>query len=403
MPDNNASVLSVSAVAKFIQGIIANNLTKLWIRGEVSNLRFQKSGNIFFTLKDEEAKINCLIMHFSNAKKFANNMRDGMEVMVFGKISYYTKEGYITIFIDQIEFLGEGVLQQKFFELKQKLAEEGLFDQSHKKPIPQFPQTVAVITSPTGAAFQDILNVTKRRFQSVNIVIFPASVQGETAPSEISRAIRCADRFAKYIDVMIIGRGGGSLEDLWCFNDEQVARAIYDSKIPVISAVGHEIDFTIADFVADLRAPTPSAAAEIVVKDKKEILNYVQNLRNRVEGIVESKLENIRLILESKGGSNIKRSFQTLISDYSMHLDNLRIRFNSNFHSCLSSIRSRILLQSEKLNALNPKNILARGYSVTFRFDKNGAPVNILSAKEISKGEKIRTMLADGNINSTVD
>lgn len=403
MQDNKAAALSVSMAADYIKQLISENISKLWIRGEVSNLKIQNNGNVYFTLKDENAKLNCMMMRYSAAKKHIPNLKNGIEILLFGNISYYPKESYITVFVEDIEFLGQGLLQQKFEELKAKLAKEGLFDSKHKKPLPKFPNTVAVITSATGAAVQDILNVTKRRFQSVNIVVFPAAVQGDAAVGQIVRAIRVANKYANKIDVLIVGRGGGSIEDLWCFNEETVARAIYNSEIPVISAVGHEIDFTIADFVADKRAPTPSAAAELVVKDRNEIQNYLKNLHNRINNIIENKIETIKLKLETKGTLYFKNLIQTKLADNRMHLDNLTIRFKSNFKSYFDSLQNKIAIQREKLIALNPNNILSRGYSITYKLDDNGEAVNIFSAEEVKTGNKIKTFLHNGNIVSTVD
>ncbi len=403
MNSHTEQALTVSAVAKFIYSIIAENISSLWIRGEISNFKIQQNGNAYFNIKDSEAKLNAIIMANSNAQKHISELKNGLEILVYGRISYYKKEGYITLFTEEIEFVGEGLLKQKFDELKKKLESEGLFNKEHKRKIPEFPQCVGIVTSPSGAAIQDILNVTSRRFSSVNIILFPASVQGESAVQDIVSSIKVANKYAyKYIDVLIVGRGGGSLEDLWCFNEEAVARAIYGSKIPVISAVGHEIDYTIADYVADMRAPTPSAAAELVVKDKKEILKFIESIKDRIDVLFINKYDSIRNFLEIRGQGAIKRLFQEQLSDLSLTLENLSIRFTNNFKTYLNQTRSFLNLHKEKLNALHPHNTLKRGYTITYKIDSQGRKSVVSSINDIHQGNCINTLLHDGDFNSKV-
>jgi len=403
MLNHIAQALPVSTVARLIQSLISQNLSPLWVRGEVSNLKFQQSGNIYFNIKDDEAKLNVVIMSNSNARKYAQDIKNGVDILVFGRISYYKKEGYVTLFAEEIEFVGEGILKRKFDELKKKLEEEGLFRKEHKRKIPEFPQWVGVVTSPTGAAIQDILNITSRRFSSVNIVIFPAAVQGEGAAEEIERAIKVANKYASnFIDVLIVGRGGGSLEDLWCFNEERVARAIFNSKIPVISAVGHEIDYTIADFVADLRAPTPSAAAEMVVKDKNEILAYINNLKSRIESIFLKKLDDARYFLSVRGEEQLKKMLQEDISQIALTFENINIRFKNAFINFLENLKNRLKYSFGKLTALNPENTLKRGYSITYKINEKKQKEILKSATLANEGDLLLTKLSDGELQSKV-
>ncbi len=395
--------LSVSAVAKFIYSIISQNISPIWIRGEISNLKIQQNGNVYFNLKDSESKLNAMIMANSGACSMVPGLKNGLELLIHGRVSYYKKEGYITLFVDEAEFIGEGLLKQKFDELKNRLEKEGLFDMAHKRKIPEYPQYVGVITSRSGAAIQDILNVINRRFSGVHIVLFSASVQGDSAKDEIVRVIKIANKFAgDILDVLIVGRGGGSLEDLWCFNEESVARAIYDSGIPVISAVGHEIDYTISDYVADLRAPTPSAAAELVVKDKKDIIRHITMLKDRVERLFNAQYDSLKNFLEIRGKNALKRLFQDQLSDLGLSLENLNIRFLNNFNNYLNQAKNSVHYYKGKLETLHPYNTLKRGYSITYRYNDNGTKDLINSIKEISPGNTINTLIRDGDFDSHV-
>jgi exodeoxyribonuclease VII large subunit len=396
--------ITVTDLAKFLSSLVSQNIQPVWIRGEVSNLKAVPNGNSYLSIKDKESKINAIIMANSKAKKYVQEMKNGLEILIFGRVSYYKKEGTISVFVDDIEFLGEGLLKQKFDELKKKLESEGLFEKERKKKIPEYPEWVGVVTSPTGAAIQDILNVMNRRFSGVHLLIFPAAVQGENASREIANAIKIANKYcADKLDVLIVGRGGGSTEDLWCFNEEIVARAIAGSRIPVISAVGHEIDYTIADYVADLRAPTPSAAAELVVKDKKELQEAVRYQQFKMEKILTTRMEYLSQTLELKGRVHLKKWMENFFTETSMELDNLVIRFTGKLGSYFTGLKSSLELLGGKLGALNPKNILKRGYSVTYQEMPDGSKKVVKSAKAIKKGERLSTLLTDGSIVSVVD
>jgi exodeoxyribonuclease VII large subunit len=404
MPENLPQALKVSELAKYLSTVISNNVPQLWVRGEISNLRIQQNKNVFFTLKDEESKISCVIMNYSEAQSAVKNLSDGLEILLFGNVSYYKKEGSISFFVESVLLLGEGILKQKFEQLRQKLEAEGMFDKARKRKIPEYPEWVGIITSPTGAAIHDILNVTNRRFGSVNMILFPAAVQGDGASKEIARSIKVANKYAGHIlDVLIVGRGGGSIEDLWCFNEEPVARAIFHSKVPVISAVGHEIDYTIADYVADMRAPTPSAAAELVVKDRNQLTDFVRNLTFRAEQLVNTRIDQFRMVLDNKGGPALKRIFMTSLSDISLHLTNLRHRFDTVYQSKIRQWTHQIGLYREKIEALNPTKILERGYSITYRLDESGARENIRASKDAKTGDNLLTILSSGEIKSRVE
>lgn len=404
MQGHAEQAISVSDLAKFLSGLISQNLQPLWIRGEISNLKTVSNGNAYLSVKDNESKINAIIMANSRANKHIRDMKNGLEILIFGRVSYYKKEGTISVFVDDIEFLGEGLLKQKFDELKKKLEAEGLFNKDRKRPIPEYPEWVGVVTSPTGAAIQDILNVMNRRFSGVHLIVFPAAVQGENAAAEIATAIRVANKYAgDRLDVLIVGRGGGSMEDLWCFNEETVARAIAASKIPVISAVGHEIDYTISDFVADLRAPTPSAAAELVVKDKKELLENVRYHQFKIEKILSTRMEYLKQSLELKGSGYLKKWMENTLNETSMTLDNLSIRFRNLLGSYFTNLKAALETMKGKLGALNPENILKRGYSVTYLLGPDGTKKILKSVRSIKKGERLGTLLTDGSITSVVD
>lgn len=403
MPSSPSQPLSVSDVARTLQGLISQNMPPLWIRGEVSNFKVQPNGTAFFSLKDSDAKLNAVIMNHSRARKALKDIRNGTEIIALGNCSYYKKEGSISVFIEDVELMGEGLLKKQFEELKARLSAEGLFDKERKKAIPRFPAWVGIVTSPTGAAIKDILNVTARRASGVHILLFPAAVQGEGAAREIAQAVEIANRLAgSFLDVLIVGRGGGSIEDLWCFNEEIVARAIAASSIPVISAVGHEIDYTISDYVADLRAPTPSAAAEIVTVDRAETLRYVENQKNRLERHMDSRLTILRQTLQARGSAALQRLLQAQVTEARLDLNSLQNRFKNHYRTHFQELKNRIELLKGKLSALNPLAILERGYSITFVTGLDGKKKALKSVRDAVKDSEIQTRLADGELRSTV-
>lgn len=364
----NQKTVTVSELTQRIKGVLESSFTNVAVEGEISNFKRYSSGHLYFTLKDEGAQISAVIWR-SRAMNLFFTPQDGMKVIAIGNITVYEVRGQYQIDVVKLQPLGVGELQLAFERLKQKLAAEGLFDTEHKKPIPEYPERIGIVTSPTGAAIQDILNILSRRFPAVEAILYPVKVQGEGAAGEIAEAIKGFNKFGK-IDVMIIGRGGGSIEDLWAFNEEVVARAIYNSKIPIISAVGHEIDFTIADFVADLRAPTPSAAAELVVKHQSEIIEYLSNfcynIEQEIRNIITTQKDRISSLLSSY-------SFNKpidLVRQYSQQIDELnRHLYKSASHS-FSINHQRLDSYLKRITSVNPTKVLERGYAIVYRNEK---------------------------------
>ena len=343
-------ILTVTQLTALVRGVLEENFEHVWVEGEVSNLASPSSGHLYFTLKDAGAQIRCVMFRASSrALKF--KPRDGMGLILRGRLSVYDQRGEYQLLVEYMEPRGIGALQLAFVQLKERLAREGMFDESLKKPIPQLPRCIGVVTSATGAAIHDILNVLNRRFANVQVLLRPVRVQGEGAGFEIAEAIGDLNRHGR-VDVMIVGRGGGSLEDLWAFNEEVVARAIHASRIPVISAVGHETDFTIADFVADLRAPTPSAAAEMVVKNKEELAAQVANLAHRLTQAVRHSLSRRR---ERLGGlSSALRDPSLLLGHLSQRLDDLNDRGDRAMAQIMARRRDRLADLNGRLHLRRP-------------------------------------------------
>lgn len=368
-------IYSVSQLTSNIKTILEDSFSNIWVEGEISNFKSHSSGHLYFTLKDHRSEMKCVFFKSENEKvKF--EIKDGLLVNCAGRISIYEKQGVYQFYVSKMEPKGIGALQLAFEQLKEKLFKEGLFDQSHKKNLPFVPDRIGIVTSPTGAAIRDILHVLEKRFSNVEIIINPVRVQGDEAKDEIASAIEDFNRLNN-VDVIIIGRGGGSLEDLWAFNEEIVARAIYNSNIPVISAVGHEIDWTISDFVADVRAPTPSVAAELVIARKAELID-------RLEGI-EKKLRSYPL---------------DILKEYEQELDNIADTLALHFEHYIKLKGENIKLLSEKIGLLSPLNILKRGYSITFKLPNRDV---IRTMKDIQKGALIETLLSDGGLISKVE
>jgi exodeoxyribonuclease VII large subunit len=358
-------VLSVTDITRQIKSSLELRFPRIWIEGEISNFKRHTSGHLYFTLKDEGAQISATMWR-SRAGSLLFAPEDGMKVIARGGITVYPPRGSYQIDVDQITPVGVGELQIAFERLKQKLAAEGLFEESRKRPLPELPARIGVITSDTGAALHDIRTVLNRRFPAIQLILIPVRVQGPGAAEEIAGAIRDMNRYGA-IDVMIVGRGGGSLEDLWAFNEEIVARAIYASEIPVVSAVGHEIDFTIADFVADLRAPTPSAAAELVVPDRLELLELIRNneytMRQELAQLISSGRERVESLVASYAFNRPK----DLLREYVQRVDELQRNIGVNM--AYRSERSRQAAESlsKRLTGLGPQNVLKRGYAIIHR------------------------------------
>lgn len=395
----NNSVFSISQINEYVKLTLERNdvLSNVWLRGEISNFKNQYStGHLYLSLKDGDSMIKA-VMFRSYAQKLGFIPRDGDKVIVHGKISVYSARGEYQIYIDEMQPDGVGILAQAYERLKQKLLSEGLFDASHKKTIPENPTRVGVITSASGAAIHDILNVSGRRAAGVEIVIFPALVQGESAPKSLSGGIRYFNNVSP-VDVIIIGRGGGSIEDLWGFNDEGLAREIFASRIPVVSAVGHETDFTICDFVSDMRAPTPSAAAELVFPNTAERISKICAMGDTLEAKMQKKLRDSKYFLLNLSRGLELRSPMRMLSDKNMRVSLLAERLEGAMDKKIEASKNRLKVCSALLGAQNPLSVLSRGYALV----ENEDNTVISSSKELLCGDNIRLVFADGEVRATV-
>lgn len=391
-------VLSVSQINFYIKSLIENDgkLQFVLVTGEISNLTVhQRSGHIYLSLKDSNSVISA-VMFAGNARRLKFRLENGMKVICRGRISVYEPSGRYQLYIEDIQPDGVGALTLAFEQLKKSLAQKGLFDNAHKKPLPKFPKTIGVITSPTGAAVQDITNIIRRRFPSADIVLAPVLVQGESAPEQLVRAV---NKFSasKIADVVIIGRGGGSAEDLWAFNDEQLAYAVYNCETPIISGVGHETDFTVCDFVADVRASTPSAAAELAVPDRQELISYYFKQKQYISAMLDRKIKTAQLRLENQqrrmSASSPKLKAEQLEKQLSAKSEKLT-RFMNIY---ISNKENKLVSAKAKLDGLNPLNVLGRGYAIAEKDEKI-----ITSAKQLSGGDEFTVILSDGKINAKV-
>jgi exodeoxyribonuclease VII large subunit len=434
-------VLTVTELTQEIKNLLEGQFPDLWVEGEISNLRIPPSGHVYFTLKDEFSQIRAVLFR-TQARALRFNLEDGIQVVCRGRVSLYEKRGEYQVILETLEPKGVGALQLAFLQLKEKLEKEGFFDPAHKKPIPMVPQIIGIVTSPTGAVIRDMLHIIERRFRNVQILLYPARVQGEGASVEIAEGIDYLNDRTD-VDVIIIGRGGGSLEDLWPFNEEVTARAIYRSRIPVISAVGHETDYTIADFVADLRAPTPSAAAELVVREKRDIQRALSHLVAQLESQILQMLQENRTAV-----THLERTLgdpRKVIEDYVLRMDETESRLRTVITWCLRRKRTESLHQDRnlhlrspgqriekmrwmasqlrrnlmqnmvhslerrqqilkgilgKFDSLSPLGILQRGYSITRRVPS----LDILrNANEITVGERVEVKLAVGQLVCAVE
>lgn len=391
-------IISVSQLNYYVKSLLDSDahLSCVFVTGEISNFTdHYRSGHIYFSLKDNNGIIKA-VMFAGNARNLKFKPQEGMKIIARGRVSLYEATGNYQFYVEDMQPDGIGELTIAFEQLKKKLSEKGIFDQSHKKPIPKFPQTVGVITSPTGAAIQDIKNILHRRFPSADIVLYPVLVQGESAAGQLVNAVNTFNEY-DCADVIIIGRGGGSIEDLWAFNSEELAYAIYASNIPVISAVGHETDFTICDFVSDLRAPTPSAAAELAVPDKEELLAYYNSQKQYLTSIMDNKItkEN-RILAEYKLVLN-ENSPEKLLLKYSEKLSDTQNRLEKIMNDRLSAGFEKVHKTGGKLEALNPIAVLQRGYSVA---EKDGKIVT--SVKDVNTDDILNITLKDGTVKTKV-
>ncbi len=390
------NVYSVSELTHTIKHLLETSLPTLWLEGEVSNFKRHYSQHLYFSLKDESSQVSA-VMWRSRALKLPFQLEDGMRIRVLGNVKVYAPSGRYQFDVLEAEPVGAGSLQVAFEQLKKKIYERGWFDEARKKSLPLFPRRIALITSPTGAAIRDMLQVLKRRAPYVDVVVLPVAVQGEKASGEIAAAIERCNRHS-LADVIIVGRGGGSLEDLWAFNEEEVVRAIHNSAIPVVSAVGHEIDYTLADLVADLRAPTPSAAAELVVMDKEELNTRLDEYRARLKQALEAMLSQQRQNLNRLENSYILRRWDDRLFQAHQYIDGLQTRLDAAMAVKIHQAQSRLEKTEATLKSTHPKTLMARGYSLT---SINGKIVS--SVAVLNKGDTIKTEFLDGSIESTVE
>ena len=393
-------IYQVSQITAYIKELFDSDyaLQDLWLEGEVSNYSRAASGHVYFTLRDEEAQIRC-VMWRSQVERGAYLPQDGEAILAHGRISVYEAGGQYQLYVDDIQPAGAGLLYLQFEALKERLAAEGLFDPERKRPLPPFPQRLGVVTSPTAAALRDVLNVLRRRYPLVEVVLSPTLVQGDEAPPQIVAAIEALNQHTD-VDAIIVARGGGSLEDLWAFNDERVARAIHDSQVPVVTGVGHETDFTIADFVADVRAPTPSAAAELVVPDRQRLRGAVEGWCGRLAQLMRGRIEEGRRALQYREQVLRRFSPQAQIDSYRQRIDDL-------MHSALAGLKHRLALAGERLRALDsrlqtlsPLATLERGYAIARHL---GTGKVVRSVAQVAAGDRLEVQVSDGQFEGTVD
>ena len=389
--------LDISEVNSYIKRILTNDpiLYNLRVKGEISNFKVHSSGNVYLSLKDEKSKLNCIIFKSNYDKSL--NLDNGVKIIASGYISVYERDGAYQLYINEIEIEGIGNLYIEFNKLKEKLKKEGLFDTKYKKEIPKMPRSIGVITSPTGAVIRDIINVTKRRFPKVDIKLSPVNVQGHKSASDICVWIEFFNRMEN-VDTIIVGRGGGSLEELWSFNEEIVAREIFKSKIPIISAVGHETDFTICDFVSDMRAPTPSAAAEIATPDLSEIYYKLNTIRNRMNRSLNNQviLDNEKLNNTFDKINNYMKNY--IVRDKVIQLDQIYDKIKLRLEQKLETSKEKLSKKAALLHNLSPLATISRGYSIV---EKNGQVIN--SIEEVNITDDINITLKDGSLECNVN
>ena len=389
--------LDISEANSYIKRILTNDpiLYNLRVKGEISNFKVHSSGNVYLSLKDEKSKLNCIIFKSNYNKSL--NLDNGVKIIATGYISVYERDGAYQLYINEVEIEGIGNLYIEFNKLKEKLKNEGLFDSKYKKQIPKMPRSIGVVTSPTGAVIRDIINVTKRRFPKVDIKLYPVNVQGDKSAEDICSGIEFFNRMEN-VDTIIVGRGGGSLEELWSFNEEIVAREIFKSKIPIISAVGHETDFTICDFVSDMRAPTPSAAAEIATPDLSEIYYKLDNIKNRMNRSLNNQviLDNEKLNNTFDKINNQMKNY--IIRDKVIQLDQIYDKINFRLEQNLETSKEKLSKKAALLHNLSPLATISRGYSIV---EKKGHVIN--SIEEVNVNDEINITLKDGDLDCIIN
>jgi exodeoxyribonuclease VII large subunit len=393
-----AQILSVGELTARIKGLLESSFPDVWVAGEISNVSRPRSGHCYLTLKDEQAQLPAVLWR-STAKRVRFDLRDGLEVVCRGHVDVYPPHGKYQLIVEEIQPKGIGALELAFRQLHEKLAREGLFAPEHKQPLPRFVRRIAVVTSPTGAAIRDFLQVLHRRWRGTDVLIVPVRVQGEGAAEEIARAIDLVNRLRRPPDCLVVTRGGGSLEDLWAFNEEPVVRAIFASRVPVVSAVGHEIDVTLSDLVADVRALTPSEAAERVVPSAEEILARLRQYQDRLLAAIRSRTSAARSRLEAIARHRTFRRPRERIRELERRLDELASRAERAMRAGLRLSRHRAHALGARLDSLSPLAVLGRGYSVTRRLSDGRV---IRDAGELAVGDELTTRFAQGHATSLV-
>ena len=387
--------LSVGEVNNYVKKLVENDfiLKNLNVKGEISNLKFHSSGHIYFSLKDENSKVNC-IMFKNNAVNLDFRLEEGMKVEIKARLGVYHKEGTYQLYCENIKKAGIGELFEEFHKLKKELSEEGIFDEKYKRALPKFPKRIGIITARTGAAVRDIINVIQRRNKSLDIILYPAKVQGENAADSIIEGIRYFNN-EKSVDVIILGRGGGSIEELWTFNNRDLAYEIFNSRIPTVSAVGHEVDFTISDFVSDMRAPTPSAAGELVSPSLQEMINDLLNKKEFLHRAIDRRFLNAKkdvdLLHKGLKGNNPKHIIEKRIKE----VNSLEEKLNFLGKRKIDKAKDELIALNSILQTLNPLNTLGRGYSVIM--DKEDKVINKVS--ELKKNDMVKVIMKDGSVN----
>ncbi|MDK0889645.1 exodeoxyribonuclease VII large subunit [Clostridium perfringens] len=387
--------LSVGEVNNYVKKLVENDfiLKNLNVKGEISNLKFHSSGHIYFSLKDENSKVNC-IMFKNNAVNLDFRLEEGMKVEIKARLGVYHKEGTYQLYCENIKKAGIGELFEEFHKLKKELSEEGIFDEKYKRALPKFPKRIGIITAKTGAAVRDIINVIQRRNKSLDIILYPAKVQGENAADSIIEGIRYFNN-EKSVDVIILGRGGGFIEELWAFNNRDLAYEIFNSRIPTVSAVGHEVDFTISDFVSDMRAPTPSAAGELVSPSLQEMINDLLNKKEFLHRAIDRKFLNAKrdvdLLYKGLKGNNPKDIIEKRIKE----VNSLEEKLNFLGKRKIDKVKDELIALNSILQTLNPLNTLGRGYSVIM--DKEDKVINNVS--ELKKNDMVKVIMKDGSVN----
>jgi exodeoxyribonuclease VII large subunit len=389
-------VYTVSQLTSRIRDAVSRQFRDVVVEGEVSNFKVYPSGHLYFTLKDDLSALKAVMFNY-RGKYGDGTIKDGASVICRGRIDVYEKRGEYQLIADDIEVKGRGLLQMRFELLKEKLFKEGLFDAARKRPLPLLPTRIGIVTSPVGAAIRDMLKIILGKYENIQVLIYPVRVQGEQACGEVVSGIEYFNRELD-VDVIILGRGGGSIEDLACFNEEALARAICSSTIPIVSGIGHEIDFTIADFCADVRAPTPTAAADVVVRDKRDLTETLRASEQRLIEAMKKRLEGSRFLLY-KGVAELKEK-RDFIANYKMYLDELSSSLERNFSALFKDKTVRLRGYTQRLGDLNPENILKRGYSITIRTDTR-AVVN--DSGQVTAGDEVVVRLHRGSIDCIVE